>query len=59
MIIQYFRLEERQAEDTELREELDDLLFWCDETEALLQSQVDPTNKPVLIDLLIKSRVTT
>lgn len=47
-----FRLEERQAEDTDLREEVDELLFWCDETESLLATSVDPSSRSGVTDLL-------
>lgn len=53
----YFSLEDDYEENSELNKEIDDLAFWLDETEALLTSFCDPTDRSKLNDLELRNKV--
>uniref|UniRef100_A0A914XNP1 WW domain-containing protein n=1 Tax=Plectus sambesii TaxID=2011161 RepID=A0A914XNP1_9BILA len=48
------RLEQKQADDSDLREEVELLQFWCDEVESDLLTTVDPSNRILLKELLTR-----
>lgn len=51
------RLEQKQADDSELREEVELLQFWCDEVESDLLTTVDPSNRTLISELLARVTV--
>jgi hypothetical protein len=46
------RLEQKQADDSDIRDDIDSLQFWCDEVESDMLTSVDPSNRAQLLDLL-------
>lgn len=53
----YFRLNQQLSKNTDLKDEIDELLFWMDETEALLASFVDPCDQSAVTDLAERCKV--
>lgn len=52
-----FRLNQQMSKNTDLKDEIDELLFWMDETEALLTSYVDPCDHSAVSDLAERFKV--
>uniref|UniRef100_A0A915HIZ8 Dystrophin n=1 Tax=Romanomermis culicivorax TaxID=13658 RepID=A0A915HIZ8_ROMCU len=45
------KIEKKQDRTSELRDDIDELLFWLDESEALLTTAIDPTDHEALSDM--------